>query len=78
MWIVTIATLLGVMLAPAITLPIVQPLRAMAGLLGQLVSEEPTERIAYCADRTDAVNAMAGSVNTMADHKARFIAWWKA
>lgn len=76
-WIVIVATSLGVILAFAITLPIVRPLRAMAGLLGQLASEEPAERIPYHPGGRDEVNAMAGSVNTMADHKARFIAWWK-
>ena len=77
LWTVIIATLLGIILAVAITLAIVRPLRAMADLLDRLASEEPAERIPYYSGGRDEVNAMAGSVNTMADHKANFIAWWK-
>jgi len=78
LWVVAVATGLGIFLTFAITLPIVRPLREMAGLLDQLASEVPAERIPYYAGGRDEVNAMAGSVNAMADHKASFIAWWKS
>jgi len=78
LWVVVLATALGVFLAFAITVSIVRPLLRMAGLLDQLASEEPAERVPFFAGGRDEVNAMAGSVNAMADHKARFISWWKA
>ncbi len=78
LWVVVIATLLGVFLAFSITASIVRPLRRMAGLLDRLAAEEPTERVRFFPGGRDEVNLMAGSVNAMADHKAGFIAWWKA
>jgi HAMP domain-containing protein len=77
LWVVIVAASLGIFLAIAITLPIVRPLRRMAGLLDQLAAEEPAERMPYFAGGRDEVNAMAGSVNAIADHKAGFISWWK-
>lgn len=77
-WIVVLATLLGILLAMAITYSIVHPLRKMSGLLDQIAAEEPAERIHFYPGGRDEVNAMAGSVNAIADHKARFIDWWKA
>jgi methyl-accepting chemotaxis protein len=78
LWVVVLATLLGVVLAVTITMSIVRPLLRMAGLLDQLAAEEPAERVPFFSGGRDEVNAMAGSVNAMADHKARFIDWWKA
>jgi HAMP domain-containing protein len=78
LWVVVIATLLGLFLAYAITVSIVGPLLRMAGLLDRLAAEEPAERMPFFAGGRDEVNLMAGSVNAMADHKAGFIDWWKA
>ena len=78
LWVVVVATLLGIFLGFAITLPIARPLRRMAGLLDHLASEEPVERVRFFPGGRDEVNAMAGSVNAMADHKAGFLAWWEA
>ena len=78
LWSVAIATLLGIFFAVSITLRIVRPLRSMAGLLDKLAYEEPTERLPFHSSGRDEVNMMAGSVNTMADHKAQFIEWWKS
>ncbi len=77
-WIVVLATLLGILLAIAITYTIVHPLRKMSGLLDQIAAEEPAERLHFYPGGRDEVNAMVGSVNAIADHKSRFIAWWKA
>lgn len=77
LWIVAGAVLLGIFFAITITLRIVHPLRKMAGILDQLAYEEPAERMPFVPEGRDEVNSMAESVNTMADHKARFIAWWK-
>lgn len=77
LWIVALASFLGVFFAITITLRIVRPLRRMAGLLDQLAYEESTQRMPFVPGGRDEVNAMAESVNTMADHKAHFIAWWK-
>lgn len=76
-WIVTLAILLGILFAVAFTLSIARPLRRMAGLLDQLAYDVPVERVSVLPGGRDEVNAMAQSVNAMADHKARFIAWWK-
>ncbi len=77
-WIVALATLLGILLTIAITYTIAHPLRKMSGLLDQVAAEEPAERMPFYPGGRDEVNAMAGSVNAIADHKTRFIAWWKA
>lgn len=78
LWIVVFASLLGIVLAWVITVQIVRPLRRMNALLDQLASEEPAERIHFYLDSRDEINAMAGSVNAIADHKVGFMAWWKA
>ena len=75
--IVVVASLLGVFFAVFITTRISRPLRQMAALLDQLAYEDPVARAEFIAGGRDEVNAMAESVNTMADHRARFIEWWK-
>lgn len=72
------ATLLGIFFAIAITSRIVRPVREMAGLLERLTHQNPKERIATVPGSRDEINAMAGSVNTMADHRATFVNWWQA
>lgn len=76
--IVICASVLGTFLAATITLRIVRPVRQMAGLLDRLTHENPTERIATVPGARDELNAMAESLNTMADHKATFVHWWQA
>jgi len=76
--IVICASLLGTFLAAAITLRIVRPVRQMAGLLDRLTHENPTERMPTVEKARDELNAMAESLNTMADHKATFVHWWQA
>ena len=76
--IVLCASVLGTFLATMITLRIVNPVRQMAGLLDRLTHENPTERIPTVPGARDELNAMAESVNTMADHKATFVHWWQA
>ncbi len=78
LWIVLAASALGVLFAVAITRQITGPLRRMAGLLGRLAHEEPTERIATRPGSRDEVALMAESVNAIADHKAGLIRWWKS
>lgn len=77
LWIVAVAVLLGVFFAVSITLRIARPLRQMAGLLDRLAFESPAERMPFVSGGRDEVNAMAESVNTMADNRARFVAWWE-
>jgi methyl-accepting chemotaxis protein len=76
--IVICASVLGTFLATMITLRIVQPVREMAGLLDRLTHENPTERVPTVPGARNELNAMAESVNTIADHKATFVHWWKA
>jgi len=78
LWSVVIAMLLGIIFAVSITLRIVRPLRSMTGMLDRLAYEEPTGRLPAYPGARDEVNAMAISVNTMADNRARFIAWWES
>lgn len=73
-----LAALLGTLLAVLITLRIVRPVRAMAGLLDRLTRENPSERIETHPDGRDEINAMAIALNTMADHKAKFFHWWRS
>jgi len=72
------AVLLGVFFAVTITTRIVRPVREMAGLLDRLTHESPTERIPTVPGARDEINAMAESLNTMADHRSTFVNWWKA
>lgn len=78
LWVVLGASLLGIFFAIVITRRITQPLRRMAGLLDQLAYDEPGERMPTFPGGRDEVNTMAESVNTLADNKARFMAWWRA
>jgi len=79
LWVAALAALLGVIYTMVtITLGIARPLRRMAGLLDQVAYEEPIERIPTVPGGRDEVNAMAQSVNAMADHKAHFLDWWKS
>ena len=78
LWIAALATLMGIALSIYLTLQIARPLRRMAGLLDQLAYEEPVEKVPFVPGGRDEVNAMAGSVNTMGEHRNRFIEWWKA
>jgi methyl-accepting chemotaxis protein len=75
--IVVCAVLLGVFFAVTITARIVRPVREMAGLLDRLTHESPAERIATVPGARDEINAMAESLNTMANHRATFVSWWK-
>jgi methyl-accepting chemotaxis protein len=71
------AVLLGIFFSITITSRIVRPVRDMAGLLDRLTHENPEERIATIPGARDEINAMAESLNTMADHRATFVNWWK-
>jgi len=77
LWVVIIASLLGVFLAIYITLNIVKPLRKMAELLEKLTYTELIEKMPYQENGRDEINAMAGSLNILADHRKRFIKWWQ-
>ncbi len=72
------ATALGILFAYLITSRIVRPVRGMAGLLDQLTHENPVERVPTVPDGRDEINAMAISLNTLADHKATFFNWWRS
>ncbi len=78
LWSVAVATLLGIIFAVSITLRIARPLRSMTGILDRLAYEEPTERLPFHPGARDEINAMAMSVNTIADNRSRFIDWWKS
>ncbi len=71
------ATLLGVVFAVMITSRIVRPVRKVAELLDRLTTETPRERIPTVPGARDEIDAMAASLNTLVDHKATFVAWWR-
>ena len=72
------ALLLGVFFSVVITTRIVRPVGEMAGLLDRLTEENPSERVVTVPGARDEINAMAESVNTLADNRATFVNWWKA
>jgi methyl-accepting chemotaxis protein len=72
------AVTLGILFTLLLTRPIVRPVRQMAGLLDRLTHESPRERISTVPGSRDEINAMAESLNTLADHRANFMNWWKA
>ncbi len=72
------ATALGLLFAWLITRRIVRTVRTMAGLLDRLTHEAPAERIPTVPDGRDEINHMAIALNTLADHRAAFIHWWRA
>ncbi len=77
-WLALVASVLGVVIALVITRRITRPVLRIAGFLDQLAMEDPTERIPTRAGSRDEIDAMAASVNQLADNKARLLAWWKA
>ncbi|MCF7992473.1 MAG: HAMP domain-containing protein [Thiohalocapsa sp.] len=72
------AALLGAALAALITNRIVRPLRRMAGLTDRMTRENPSERIPTDPIGRDEVNAMAIALNTLADHRAKLLRWWRS
>ena len=78
LWLAIFAIALGVYIAVTITIRIVKPLRKMATILKQLTFTEVVEKMPYQAEGRDEVNAMAGSLNILADHRKRFINWWES
>lgn len=72
------AAAVGALFALLLTISIVRPVREMAGLLDRLTHESPRERIAVDPDGRDEINHMALSLNTLADHRARLVQWWRA
>lgn len=78
LWIVAVAALLGILFSVLITRWITRPVLQMAGLLDQLALEDSIERIDTVPGSRDEINAMAESLNQMAEHKRRLFAWWKA
>lgn len=77
-WIVLLAVMLAILLGVLITRRITRPLVEMAGFLDRLAFEQPVGHIPTVPDSRDEVEAMADSVNRMADHKASMLAWWKS
>ncbi|WP_296804630.1 HAMP domain-containing protein [Thiocapsa sp.] len=72
------ATLLGAVFAVMITSRIVRPVRRIAGLLDRMTTETPRERIPTVPGARDEIDAMAASLNVLADHKSTFVNWWRS
>ena len=69
LWVVSIASVLGIFFTLAITRSIARRLNLIAELVGKLAYEAPAARISTIPGGRDEINAMAKSVNAMADHK---------
>lgn len=76
-WIIIAAIGLGIFFTTKITGHIVKPMRRMERLLEQLTYTDFVEHVDHVEGGRDEVNAMAGFINTLADHRNRFIKWWK-
>ena len=77
LWIVFIAIVLGIYFAVTITRNIARPLVKMATMLEDLTVTELIQPMPFQKDGRDEVNAMAGSLNILADNRKHFINWWK-
>lgn len=77
LFIAVAALVIGGVFTLLLTWRIVRPVREMAGLLDRLTHENPMERIETDPKGRDEINAMAASLNTMADHKSAFFDWWR-
>ena len=71
------AIALGALLAVLITQRIVRRVRLMAGLLDDLAYGSPTTRVPTLSGGRDEINAMGESLNSLVDHRAIFMRWWK-
>lgn len=76
-WIVLIAVVLGIYFAVSITRNIAKPLVKMATILEDLTHTELIQPMPFLKEGRDEVNAMAGSLNILADNRKHFINWWK-
>jgi methyl-accepting chemotaxis protein len=76
-WLVALALGLGLWFALRITLNITRPLGKMTQVLEKLTYTELVRPLPYLKDGRDEVNAMAGHLNTLAEHRNRFINWWR-
>lgn len=72
------AIVLGILFTLFLTRGIVRPVRQMAGLLDRLTHESPNERIPTLPGARDEIDAMAKSLNILANHRTHFVKWWKA
>jgi HAMP domain-containing protein len=77
-WVVVAAIALGIFFAIMITRHIVQPMRRMAVLLEQLTYTELVDPLPHVKGGRDEINGMAGYLNTLAEHRNRFIHWWES
>jgi signal transduction histidine kinase len=77
LWIVLTASFMGIILAWIITMRITRPLHRIGSSLGQLSHGDPAQRVPFFGGRNE-VDAMAGAVNTLADHQERTTAWHAA
>jgi CHASE3 domain sensor protein len=71
------ATFAGGIFAFLLTARIVRSVQNIAKLLDRLTTETPRERIPTVPGARDEIDAMAASLNTLADHKVTFVNWWR-
>ncbi|MEO5342575.1 MAG: hypothetical protein H7842_04440 [Gammaproteobacteria bacterium SHHR-1] len=76
-WLVALALGLGFWFALRLGLNIVRPLARMTQMLERLTYTELVRPLAHVPGGRDEVNQMAGYLNTLAQHRNRFINWWR-
>ncbi|MET0012381.1 MAG: hypothetical protein ABW085_13460 [Sedimenticola sp.] len=77
-WVVVFAIALGVLFSIYLTNHIVRPMRKMADLLEQLTYTELVDPVRHVEGGRDEINMMAGYLNTLVEHRNRFVDWWKS
>ncbi|MES9960578.1 MAG: hypothetical protein ABW089_09095 [Sedimenticola sp.] len=76
-WVVVFAIALGVLFSIYLTNHIVRPMRKMADLLERLTYTELVDPVHHVEGGRDEINTMAGYLNTLVEHRNRFVNWWK-
>lgn len=71
------AIALGALLAVVITRRVVRRIQLMAGLLDDLAYGSPSHRVPTVKGGRDEINAMGESLNSLVEHRATFMRWWK-
>jgi HAMP domain-containing protein len=77
LWVIVITIGLAILFTTRITALIVSPMREMEAVLETLTHTELISPIRHIDGGRDEINHMAGFINTLVDHRNRFINWWR-
>ena len=76
-WVIVSAVGLGIFFAYKITRHIVEPLHNMTAMLERLTYTDLVDPVHHVKGGRDEINVMAGYLNTLSEHRNRFVNWWK-